>query len=367
MLDGLRARPYTAQLSGSPKARAKSGARSLHAWQRDYNSNGRLDEKVVSLRHQKVSQMRQRAVSEAARRKLPVEAVEFEMQQAQSAASKRIDTGIGRNVEMSTPCRTVPSDGGPPRLFDGSARLESNFSLKDAQDMFRGEAWNSMTETLEMLDEFKPPARSLEQAQKAPINKRGSFSSGVTPAELNKAMSKAKKEEAVIAAADLASLKKLLVRKYGTLWAAWRHALQADGIAQLSFAMFSKSMRMVGFKGNVKAIWKQLDDDNSGLVSFAELDPTLAARISDFKVKTMSAYGQSWEEVWKVVDRDRNMQVDLNEFEEVCNNIGHVGNPVDLFKQLRAHPSRNFLNLEDFKSIPMNWGADRTRGYERDG
>jgi hypothetical protein len=317
---------------------------------------GRLEEKVSSLRHQKVSEMNRQAHKEAERRKLPVEAVKEEMYQAQNAASKRIDTGL-KTVQMAAPIRAQSKNGGPPRLFDGNVKLENDFTLRDAQEMFRGEAWELMSETLETLNDFRPPPRSLEKAQKLAVNKRGSFSSGVTPAELNKAMSNAAKDEAEMGTADLESLKDLLIGKYGTLWAAWRKALTSDSAVQLSFALFRKAVKVLGFEGNVKAIWKQLDSSDSGFASFAEFDSALASRISAFRDKALAAYSGSWTKFWKVVDKDNSESVDLQEFMEICSNIGYVDKPADLFKMLRPHPSRDFLGLEDFKAIPKDWKA----------
>lgn len=352
VFDGRQARPFMHVLGGSPKARAKSGARSVDAWQRDYNRKGRIDEKVTSLRYEKVTEMKRQALKEAARRQLPVEAIEEEMYQAQSTASKRIDTGL-RKVEMVAPSRTYTVGGGPPRLFDGNDKLEDDFCLSDAQDMFRGEAWELMSETLAALDEFKPPPRSL-------TDKRGSFSSGVTPAALNAAIKRNvkknhKPDDCNVGAWDLASLKKLLVRKYGTLWSSWRHVLAGDGVWQLSFQMWSKGLRAVGFEGNAKAVWHQLDDDDSGLASFAKLDSQLAKRMLSFRTKVSSKYGESWDVIWEAIDTDHSNQVDLDEFEEVCTNIAYDGDASELFNQLKAHPSRKFLNFEDFTAIPKNF------------
>jgi len=343
MFDGLQARPYTSQLAGTPMTRARSGARSVDPWQRDYNTKGLIMEKVTSLRYQKVVEMRKKAQKEAERRKLPVEVVEEEMYQAQSAASKRIDTGI-RKIEMSAPCRTTTSGGGPPRLFDGNEKLEEDFDLYAARDMFRGEAWDLMSETLKTIEEFKPPARSDK--------KRGSCHP-VSPAEAKAAEQKKKKTDQ-IGAADLSSLKKLLIRKYGGLWQSWRNCLASDGVNQLSFAQWSKAMRSCGFEGNVKAVWKQLDDDNSGLISIAELCGHSAAKMRSFQEKVLAKYGPTWEDVWRVIDADHSNQVDQDEFEEVCASVGYEGDAHALYKILRSHPSRKFLNLEDFTAIPKN-------------
>lgn len=359
MFDGMQARPYAAQLAGSPKARAKSGPRSLHAWQRDYNTKGLIEEKPLTLRLQRVLKMKETAAKEAERRGLPQEVVEEEMYEAQRATTKRIDTGI-RKDEMHVPTRTYPVGGGPPRLFDGSEKLEETFSLKDARDMFRGEAWELMSETLSKLAEFKPPARARTvEANKA--DKRGSFSLAVSKETLARAQrgersqSPKTQERAAIGAADLDSLKKLLVRKYGTICQAWRHVLDLDGNGKLSFLEWCKALRTVGFEGNIKATYKQLDDDNSGIVTFAELEPDLAFRVKDFRIKLISKYGPHLDDMWRVIDENGNNQLDPGEFDEVCVNIGYEGNSMELFKQFRFHPSRKFLNKDDFKAIPKGY------------
>lgn len=356
MFDGMQARPYTAQLAGSPKARAKSGPRSLHAWQRDYNTKGLISEKPMTLRHQRVVKMKETAAKEAERRGLPTEVVEDEMYEAQRATSKRIDTGI-RKDEMHVPTRTYPVGGGPPRLFDGSEQLEETFSLKDARDMFRGEAWEMMSETLSKLDEFKPPARPRTvEARKG--DKRGSFSAGVSQAALARAQrseSPKAKERQALGAADIESLKKLLVRKYGSICAAWRHVLDLDGNGKLSFLEWCKGLRAVGFEGNIKGTYKQLDDDNSGIVTLNELEPELSMRIKDFRIKLHAKYGTHIDDMWRLIDENGNNQLDPGEFDEVCVNIGYEGNSMELFKQFRSHPSRKFLNKEDFNAIPKGY------------
>jgi len=358
MFDGMQARPYTSQLAGSPKSRAKSGPRSIANWQRDYNSKGLCDEKVSTLRFERIVQMKKEALKESERRNIPVEVIEEEMYQALRARSTRIDTGL-RKDEMNAPCRTYPSDGGPPRLFDGLDKLEEKFCFRDARDMFRGEAWESMTMTLGKLDEFNPqPRELLEAKQMAERQARGSFSVAVTPAAASEAKQKAlkkAKDPKALGSADLESLKKLLVRKYGTVSAAWRHCLDQDGNGKLSFAEWSKALRAVGYEGNIKATYKELDDDNSGIVTFGELEPELAERMKDFKLKFFAKYGENWEVAWKAIDENGNNQLDREEFGVICENIGYEGKAAEMFKELRYDKSRKFLNLEDFKSMPKTF------------
>jgi len=359
--DGLKARPYAFQSGGSPMARAKSGARSISAWQRDYNSKGLCDEKVSTLRFERTLKMKVEAVKEAERRKVSVEAVEEEMYQQQRACSTRIDTGL-RKDEMVKASRTYPgANGGPPRLYDGGEKLEEDFDFQDAREMFRGEAWESMGETLRSIDRFKSKGRGLEEANKnlQKSKLRGSFSVGVTPAELAKAqqMSKRKEQQIEETREDIEKIRKHLVRHYGTICAAWRHGLDFDGNGRLTFAEWSKALRQIGYEGCIKATYKLLDEDGSGNVTFDELEPEWAERLKEFNSKVMQHFGLKgrqveWEAVWSKIDDNGNNQLDKAEFEEVCELIGYSGKPWDLFKEFRFHPSRRFLSLEDFQAMP---------------
>merc|ERR1711959_53678 len=53
---------------------------------------------------------------------------------------------------------------------------------------------------------------------------------------------------------------------------AWREKLDFDGNGKLSFVEFSKAVRDIGFVGDVKRIFKELDSNRSGQLSFHDLD-----------------------------------------------------------------------------------------------
>lgn len=365
---GTQQRPYHCLTAGSPKAKAKSGARSIDQWQRDYNDKGNIEEKMSSMRYQKVSKLKRQAVKEATRRMLPVEVVEEEMYQAQRTqeGTKRVDTGLPKDEPMITsPSRTVPMFGGPPKIFDGSETLEENFAMRDAQEMFRGEAWQLMCASLSkvQIDEFNPAPRTLDGRTGSPSRQgRGSFSFGVTPSELSKAVkdSNKKKDQWTLGADCVDSLKKLLIRKYGTIFAAWRHVLDPNGLGRISFAEWCSALRKMGFEGDIKAAWKNLDTDGSGIVSFKELEPELAANFADYAGKMQIMYGggklkskdMNWDEAWPQIDTNGNNQVCAEEFAELCDSVGYKEDPNVIFVQLKFLPSRRFICLNDFKSMP---------------
>ena len=52
----------------------------------------------------------------------------------------------------------------------------------------------------------------------------------------------------------------------------WR-VMDSDQSGKLCFTEWCVACRSVGYSGDVRVIWAELDYDNSGVVSFSELDP----------------------------------------------------------------------------------------------
>lgn len=153
-----------------------------------------------------------------------------------------------------------------------------------------------------------------------------------------------------LGAQDLGSLKKLLVRKYGTATAAWRYGLDVTGQGRLSFVDFAKGCREVGFAGNVKRCFQQLDDDSSGLITFNELDPKWFKNLQNFSELLLAKY-KSYQSAWRAIDADGSNFIDCDEFVEVCKEMGYKGGPkaaVALFQQL-LHPNQKYLTMPDLQ------------------
>merc|ERR1711953_340508 len=67
-------------------------------------------------------------------------------------------------------------------------------------------------------------------------------------------------------AQDVPGLKKMLVKKFGTLAAAWKNALDLDGNGRLSFGEFCEACRRLGFQGHLKEIWHELHGEQTSIV-----------------------------------------------------------------------------------------------------
>ncbi|CAE8583926.1 unnamed protein product [Polarella glacialis] len=141
-----------------------------------------------------------------------------------------------------------------------------------------------------------------------------------------------------MAATDLAAMKRLLVNRYGSIPAAWRHSLDPDGNNQVSFAEFGNAMREIGYKGGIKDAWKELDKDGNGFITPDEFDPVSHRVLSRFR---------DWLEAWDFLDAKKNHRVDEPTFAQRCEELGYEGDTSKLFKYLLAHASFEFILLKD--------------------
>jgi len=281
------------------------------------------------------------------------------MYQVYAAKKKRVDSGL-RTDEVIAPLRTFGASGAAPRLFDGTAKLEEGFDFKDAREMFRGLAWEEMGSALGNLEKNNHCPRALQEAKQTSdksraARARGSFSVAFTPAELAKAVALAKKKAGEIskAANDLERLRQHLARKYGSVTAAWRLALDLDGSGSVSFTEWTRGLQTAGFSGSMKTTFRALDGDDSGVVMFSEFIPQGALRLTNFRDKLEQAYGKDLKQAWKKIDRDGNNNLSEKDFEAVLQEIGYTASSARiLFVDLRFAPNRKYLNLKDFQEMP---------------
>merc|ERR1719236_217554 len=82
---------------------------------------------------------------------------------------------------------------------------------------------------------------------------------------------------------DLKLLKQLLIHKYSrsagkqitpveALVMGWEQGLDIDGNGRLNFSEFSKAVREMGYKGDIRACFNAMDANGNGLVTIDEFD-----------------------------------------------------------------------------------------------
>lgn len=63
---------------------------------------------------------------------------------------------------------------------------------------------------------------------------------------------------------DLEEFKMVLRHKFGSIARAWRVGLDRDESGLLDFREFCAAMRAIGYVGNLRTLWFNMDADNSG-------------------------------------------------------------------------------------------------------
>lgn len=69
-----------------------------------------------------------------------------------------------------------------------------------------------------------------------------------------------------------------LVRKFGSVEAAWATAFDLDGSGAINFTEFSLGCKAAGYVGNATRLWAALDEDHSGEISLEELGTSAPSR-----------------------------------------------------------------------------------------
>lgn len=93
------------------------------------------------------------------------------------------------------------------------------------------------------------------------------------------------KREIVTSHMAIDDFRKFLRRKFGCLVRAWRSGLDRDGTMSVPRHELFKACSEVGWKGDVRALWRALDADDSGITNLEELDhwgATVLAHFRDF-------------------------------------------------------------------------------------
>jgi len=153
-------------------------------------------------------------------------------------------------------------------------------------------------------------------------------------------------------------LKRTLVKRCGSLYGAWCHALDLDQNGHLSYGEFCQALARLGIGGDVQSLWRQLDNNDNGVVDFVDFDPITDTLLREFRQKCKDQYGNMLLAWMQGLDTNGNGSVDEGEFVDFCKIIGYTGDvngdgntdvsAKHLFKLLKCEPGRNFLALRDF-------------------
>jgi Ca2+-binding EF-hand superfamily protein len=97
--------------------------------------------------------------------------------------------------------------------------------------------------------------------------------------------------EQMVGAKDLSEFKKHLARRYGSLLRAWLMVFDKDGTGRVCASAFYDACRSIGYIGNLRTLWNELDSDRSQFVTIDEVDPDAVRLLGAFQLKCESTYG----------------------------------------------------------------------------
>jgi len=145
----------------------------------------------------------------------------------------------------------------------------------------------------------------------------------------------------------------ILKSKYGTITRAWKVALDADESGLLDFREFSSALSSIGYVGNMRTLWFNLDHDNSGTISLKELDERAYYFLEKFRVLAGRGYGGMVNCWHKLLDKDKSGTVSFDEFHEAVVELGYSdeAEEMDLFDYLLTTPGIRYITLQDVKFL----------------
>merc|ERR1719247_964784 len=160
-------------------------------------------------------------------------------------------------------------------------------------------------------------------------------------------------------AKSLIEFKRQLIAKYGSIANAWKFGLDTSGDDRLSFQEFCMACRANDYRGNLKCLWEELDDDNSGVVTLKELDPKAYEALHSFKDMLNVKFANmllAWKEG---LDSDGDERLTHSEFCKRVKEMGYEGDAKYLWK-LIVPLGHHYMQMEDLdpKAAECNLRGD---------
>lgn len=141
-----------------------------------------------------------------------------------------------------------------------------------------------------------------------------------------------------------------LKKRFGSLVNGWR-ALDTEKTGRLSFHEFCNACHALGYHGNIKMLWRELDYTKSGSVSLMEIDPEVGNYMGIFKSKLMLKYKGNMYEAWSQgIDTNGTGRVEEDELKMALKNL-ELEEELDankLFKMMSSKSGNMGVSLSEF-------------------
>jgi Ca2+-binding EF-hand superfamily protein len=144
--------------------------------------------------------------------------------------------------------------------------------------------------------------------------------------------------------------KVFLKTKYGSFLRAWLAALDMDSSMSVPKAELFKACSEMNWTGDVRALWRAMDKDDSGVTSLEELDINSAAQLASFKHFIDKKFGDS-HNAFKAFDRFNSKKLKQAEFIGMCKGHGFTGKFTKWLFQGIDHTGRKFITEHDMQFL----------------
>merc|ERR1719506_1822821 len=82
-----------------------------------------------------------------------------------------------------------------------------------------------------------------------------------------------------------------LKKKHGNVIRAWLCDIDLDGSMAVQQKELFKACRMAQWRGDVRALWRAMDSDQSGVAGLEEVDAFAAEMLAHFRARAIDKYG----------------------------------------------------------------------------
>jgi Ca2+-binding EF-hand superfamily protein len=240
-------------------------------------------------------------------------------------AMDRNGTGVLEEHEIAPACQRIGYTKDPVKLFRYlvSGPGKNRITMADIDPAAMDAYWRGDLEAMSPMDKAKANLAAKRRAGQS-------------------------EKDARMEATDWPTLKRALIRKHGTITSAWRLGLDANGNGKVSFIEFGKHVRNLGFQGDIKSIFRELDSNDDGIISFNEVDPDWYGKISQFH-RLLHTKHRTYDSAWAHLDVNRQYVVEVDQFVQFCKDLGYKEDARALFKQLLQSPNYKQLTITDLE------------------